>query len=30
MASLGRVSEWGFLKLRSERALTEEYASRCG
>ena len=28
MASLGRVSEWGFLKLRSERALTEEYASR--
>jgi ABC-type sugar transport system ATPase subunit len=28
MASLGRVSEWGFLKLRSERSLTEEYASR--
>jgi ABC-type sugar transport system ATPase subunit len=28
MASLGRVSEWGFLKLRSERALTEEYAFR--
>ncbi|HEV8147422.1 MAG TPA: sugar ABC transporter ATP-binding protein [Bryobacteraceae bacterium] len=28
MASLGGVSEWGFLKLRSERALTEEYATR--
>jgi ABC-type sugar transport system ATPase subunit len=28
MASLGRVSNWGFLQLRSERALTEEYATR--